>query len=336
MSAHPSTVPVLLDHLTEPLRLGEPDVHGPLAVFPVFGPAADLEYVSFTQGHAGGVAIKELDTGASVNDLIVVNPTGAAVLLYEGEEVLGAQQNRTFDTSVLVAAGSQLRVPVSCVEAGRWDGSRHAEHFTPAPQAAYPELRRLKNQAVRASMAAGAGPRADQSGVWQEVAGKSERMATRSDSGAMHDIFEGRRGRLDEFVGAVQLRDGQIGALAAVGGTISVLDHVSRSDVFAALHGPLVQGYALDALEAGDGAAPSLDEAGAFLERVMAAHVSEHDGIGVGRDVRFTELGLGGAGLVAGNELIQLSAFAESSDGNGSGPSASAARIRRPSRRRGA
>ena len=134
----------------------------------------------------------------------------------------------------------------------------------------------------------------------------------------------------------MRIHDGQVGALAAVGGKISVLDHVSRADVFSALHGPLVQGYALDALEAGDAPTPSVNEAAGFLERVMAARVSEHDGIGIGRDVRFTELGLGGAGLVAGDELIQLTAFAEDASGDGSGTPAVAARIRRPSRRRGA
>jgi hypothetical protein len=46
--------------------------------------------------------------GASVNDLLVLNPTDVDVLLYEGEEVLGAQQNRTFDVSVLVPAGISL------------------------------------------------------------------------------------------------------------------------------------------------------------------------------------------------------------------------------------
>ena len=46
-------------------------------------------------------------------------------------------------------------------------------------------------------------------------------------------------------------RDGQLGALVAIGGRFSVLDWVGRADVFAALHGPLVQGYALDALEVG-------------------------------------------------------------------------------------
>ena len=63
---------------------------------------------------------------------MVVNPTDVAVLLYEGEEVLGAQQNRTFDVSVLVPAGASVRVPVSCVEHGRWESARHDEAFRPA------------------------------------------------------------------------------------------------------------------------------------------------------------------------------------------------------------
>lgn len=138
MPTNASHAPVLDEHLTEPPRLGDPDVHGPLAVFPLFGPEARLEYVSFAQGRGAGVTIKELEHGASVNDLLVLNPTEQAVLLYEGEEVLGAQQNRTFDVSLLVGARSRLQVPVSCVEAGRWDARRHEETFTPAPQAATP------------------------------------------------------------------------------------------------------------------------------------------------------------------------------------------------------
>ena len=99
MSASPAAPPSLQDHLTEPLRLGHPDVHGPLAVFPLFGPAPQLGYVSFAQACAAGASVKELEGGASVNDLIVINPTDQPILLYEGEEVLGAQQNRTFDAS---------------------------------------------------------------------------------------------------------------------------------------------------------------------------------------------------------------------------------------------
>lgn len=188
MPANPTHAPSLHDHLAEPLRLGEPDIHGPLAVFPIFGSGPELEYVSFAHGRAAGASIKELERGASVNDLVVLNPTDHAILLYEGEEVLGAQQNRTFDVSVLVGARTQLQVPVSCVEAGRWDGSRRDESFSPAPQAAYPALRSLKNRAARANVAAGMAPRAVQGEVWDEVAQKSQRMNVASATGAMHDI----------------------------------------------------------------------------------------------------------------------------------------------------
>ena len=45
-------------------------------------------------------------------------------------------------------------IPVSCVEHGRWDSSRPAERFVPAPQAAYPELRRAKEPPGESRVAA--------------------------------------------------------------------------------------------------------------------------------------------------------------------------------------
>ncbi len=315
MPATEPTLPTLSQFLSAPLRVGTPDVHGALAVFPLFGPPPVAEYVAFADGCARGLLVKELAEGASVNDLVVLNPTDADVLLYEGDEVLGAQQNRTFDVSVLVGAGTSVRVPVTCVEHGRWDGSRHREALAPAPQAAYPSLRGMKNRAAHARVAAGLEARAEQGAVWDEVAAKSSRMDVASATGAMHDIYEGRRDGLRAFEAAIARRDGQTGALVAIGGRLTVLDHVSRPDAFAALHRPLVQGYALDALEAAtDGtppAAPSLDEARAFVAELAGTRLTQHDGIGLGRDARFTGAGVAGAGLLAGDELVQLTAFAD-------------------------
>ena len=115
-----------------------------------------------------------------------------------------------------------------------------------------------------------------------------------------------------------------------------MLDHVSRPDAFAALHAPLVQGYALDALEAGDAAppAPSRDEASAFVAALASARVTQHDGIGLGRDTRFATPRATGAGLVAGDELVQLTAFAAEGDGGAAVTPVRRARVRRPSRRR--
>lgn len=336
VSTSPLTTPAPKDFLAEPLRVGAPDVCGPLAVFPLFGPSPGLEYVAFAQATTLGVTVKELAGGASVNDLLVVNPSPMNVLLYEGEEVLGAQQNRTFDVTVLVAAATQLQVPVSCVERGRWDGTRGGEAFSPAPQAAYPELRRLKNRAARERVSMSLDARANQSEVWSDIAHKSARMAAASRTDAMHDIYETRRERLDEFADTVRLHDDQCGAVVAIAGRPVVLDHVSRSDVFAVLHAPLVQGYALDALEASDSEPPSTEMVEEFLADVLGSRVSERDGIGLGREIRFTAPRVGGAGLVSGDELIQLTAFAENENGSTPVGPTIRSRINRPSRRRSA
>jgi len=176
---------------------------------------------------------------------------------------------------------------VSCVEHGRWDGARSGEAFAPAPQTAYPELRHLKNRQARVAVEQNLEPRASQGDVWDEVAHKSERMATHSQTGAMHDIYDGRREQLAAFRDAVRLRDGQAGALVCIGGEAAVIDYVSRPDAFAALQGPLLQGYALDALEADAKDAGDPAVAQTFLDAALDARVSQRDGArSVGRGAR--------------------------------------------------
>ena len=242
--------PALADQLAGSLTVVEPDIVGALCVFPLIADREPkLDYVAFAEGRRSGVAINELAGAAEVGDLVVTNPLELPVLLYEGEEVQGAQQNRTVDVSVLVGAHSTLRVPVSCVEEGRWDHRRHTEPFAPAPQAAYPDLRRLKNERVRERLAAGQQPRAAQGEVWQEIAAKSARLGARSDTGALHDVFEHRRDVIDRSAREIEMKCSQVGMLAAIGGRFVVLDYVSDVEAFAELHDPLVAGYALDAIE---------------------------------------------------------------------------------------
>lgn len=314
---HPAAAPAL--------TVGAPDVHGPLAVFPVFGPEPVLEYVSFAEASGSGATVTELPSGASVGDLVVQNPLGVAVLLYEGEELRGAQQDRTLDVSVLVPAGATTKVPVSCVEAGRWDGTRKDEAFAPAPTAAFPELRRAKNRAARLSAAG----RAEQGEVWRVVADKAQRHAAQAPTSAMRDVFLRRQDDLEAMRAAIRRRDGQLGAVAAIGGTLCVADVVGRADVFAALHGPLVAGYALDAAEhAALDAPPTVTpaEVEELLAAALTATTTARPGVGLGREHRFAARRAEGARLEHDGELVALTAFPGERR---------TARIRRPSRRHG-
>lgn len=332
------TIQTIHDFFPEPLSVGEPDVAGALAVFPLFGPEAHAEYVSFPRGHECGVTLTEREGGASVNELAVDNATHTPVLLYEGEQVLGARQNRIFAASILVAAGSKVGVPVSCVEAGRWESSPALGVLLPAPDSAYPELRHLTSS-ERAGLLAEqrdsfADVRGDQGDVWAAIASKSDRHATASPTSAMRDIYENRRGELEEMQRAIRLHPGQSGAIAAIGGRLAVLDYVSRPDVFAELHGPLVQGYALDALEAEKSDPPTVEAARGFALLVAdCAVVQRTPSVGLGGEIRIASNGVTGSALAVDGELIQLTAFP------GTEPEADEAparrfRISRPSRRR--
>ena len=304
-------------------RVGPPDVAGPLAVFPVFGPAPVLDYRSFAEAVALGVAVKELEPSPSVNDLLVVNPLDVPVLLYEGEEVRGAQQDRTLDVSVLAPAGAKLQVPVSCVEAGRWDAACCHEAFRPAPQAAFPELRRAKSRAARAT------GRAEQHEVWAMVGEAAMRHGAESDTGALQDVFAARRETVDMLCKPIARHDGQLGMVAVIAGEVRVLDLVGRSDVFAALHGPLVAGYALDAAEkmadvASPGPAP-VQEVQRFIDAALEAPTTPGPRVGLGTRGAFAGPIAEGSRLTVDGELVALTAFP------GERP---VTRIRRPSQRR--
>ncbi|MGH2978861.1 MAG: ARPP-1 family domain-containing protein [Solirubrobacterales bacterium] len=322
----------LMKYVGEPLRAGNPDVSGPLAVFPLFGRAVELKFLSFVRGREHGVVLREMDGGASVNDLVVRNTGDVPVLLYEGEEVLGAQQNRTFDVSVLVLAKAECLVPVSCVEAGRWDGSRHGEELHSSPHAAYPELRHAKNRHARQLVAAGMVARADQAQVWSQIESKSARHGVTSPTNAMSDVYASRYRWLRELKGSMRPRDGQLGALVAIGGRFVVLDWVGRDDVFADLFDPLLQGYGLDALEAEERTAPSTEDAQGFVDLVLGTDAAGAESIGLGLDLRFAADGVAGCGLATDGELLQLTAFPE--DGESGRSVGRSGRVRRPSQRR--
>jgi hypothetical protein len=334
MNMHPPNV-TLERYLSAPLRVGEPEVNGSLAVFPLFGADPRLLYRVFAEARKLGVRIGEVASPASVTDLAIDNPTDEVVLLYDGEEVQGARQNRTFDGTFLVPAHAKLTVPVNCVEQGRWDAEHHTDDFAPAPQASPPTMRYSRHGHIAASLAADRPARSDQAAVWYDVSELSARMDASSDTQAMHDVYETHRDRIQETVGALTLHPGQNGALAAIGGRFAVLDLVSRADAYAPLHGPLCQGYALDALDSPVVPAPAFEEAQALVRVLDDAIVTARDTIGIGQAIRLGERGLTGAGLVHHDELVQLAVFPTPGEQTAGGRTRPLSRgvIRRPSQR---
>lgn len=96
------------------IRVGDPIRHDGLAVFPLFAePSSGVEYVLSDEAiNAGTVAVEEVSEAGAVPDLAVENKGDICVLFVEGEELVGAKQNRILNTSVLVAAQGRAGSPV--------------------------------------------------------------------------------------------------------------------------------------------------------------------------------------------------------------------------------
>jgi hypothetical protein len=68
---------------------------------------------------SGLFTVTVVSEGETVPELKVINKGGRAVLLLDGEELSGAKQSRVLNATNLMAAQTEVIIPVSCTEHGR-------------------------------------------------------------------------------------------------------------------------------------------------------------------------------------------------------------------------
>lgn len=262
--------------------------------------------------------ITELSESGSVPNLLVINELDQAVLIVDGEQMVGAKQNRIANLTILVPARTTLKIPVSCVEQGRWSFSR--PDFLPSPDLMFGKSRSHKAARVSYSLCQAAVPDADQQAVWSEVHDKLSGLHADSPTGAMGAAFESQRGRLEDYVQGLKSEVGQAGALFAVNGRLTALDLFDSPATLGKTLGKLVRSQAIDAIEQWDPHPPRVapTAAPAFLQDLGEAGNKSYPGIGLGTMLRLEGPNLAGGALVCEEHLVHLCAFRLS--GNGSRP----------------
>ena len=302
------------------VTLGPELVVDNLTMFPLLRAAAaraPLDYSVLDEALAAGVVeITEVSEQGSVPELKFVNRGPKPVLLVDGEELLGAKQNRIVNLTILVAANSELTIPVSCVEAGRWRSRSRA--FTSASRTQFATGRAKRMASVSMSLLARGDRMSDQAEVWDGIAEKSARLGAPSPTSAMESIFSTHAVSLDSFVSRCAPLDGQVGALFAVNGVLVGFDLFDRPSTLRKVLPKLVRSVAVDAL---DGAAATTRgapanrgtllraQAAQFL--AVAAEAPQHrtPALGLGEDLRVTAPHIAGAAHVNDQHVVHLSAL---------------------------
>jgi hypothetical protein len=137
------------------------------------------------------------------------------VFLLDGEELVGAKQNRVVNISVLAPLASVLHIPVTCVEQGRWHAS--SCQMASSEQTLFAQARARKAAQVTASLERDAGAFSDQGTVWADIRGKADRLGSSSATWAMADVYRDQEARMSEYVRSFRDEPRQIGAVYRVG-----------------------------------------------------------------------------------------------------------------------
>lgn len=258
---------------------------------------------------AGAVEIAEVSEEGSVPTLVARNRGDQPVLILDGEELVGAKQNRVANSTMLLPAQATIPIPVSCVEQGRW--SWRSREFGVSRQTLHATGRRRNIQQVTQSLREGRSYRGDQGALWQEVAEKSRRMRVRSPTGALGDVYLRHDPALDRIQQLIRPAHHQVGAVFLIGRRPAGLELVAHPAIWRRIQAKVVRGYAVDALEGEPppDAVAEREVADRFLASVAAAAETRFAGVGLGETLRLESSEVVGAGLVDAGALLHLAAF---------------------------
>jgi len=224
------------------------------------------------RGDRDGILRPDYGSGASVNQLVLINRSKRPLLLLAGELVSGGKQDRIIGKDRVVPVEAEpLPLDVFCVEHGRWSAG-----------ASFNEAKTIVHPSVREQAAVAE----DQSRVWNAVrAGTTARpeagmagggpppapavlAAPRISAAVQMDaptesyqkIYESRgvRGSVDGYVDEIQRRFARetgglkgeqvVGVIVAYGGDVAWSDIFASNDLFREYWPKLLRSYVVEAL----------------------------------------------------------------------------------------
>ncbi len=295
-------------------RLLDPVTYENISVFPVVSPYnQDTSlFLTLEEGLATGeVLVREQGseglarsrdgrpvytpqpTGASVNQLVLINRSKRPLLLLAGELVSGGKQDRVIGKDRIVPVGAPpLPLDVFCVEHGRWTGS---SQFAAANTIVHPSVRESAavDQAqtkVWDSVRNGTNAKAVPSAPRAQISSDNLQAAIAGNgrTEAYEKIYEsGAVGvSIDDFVNEVQRRFTQaisglknervVGVVVAYGGDVAWSDIFASSDLFDHYWRKLLRSYAVEALTRPSyRQAASRENANEFLRRLNGRETQE-------------------------------------------------------------
>jgi hypothetical protein len=287
------------------VQVGDAVAIGGLGVFPLTSVKVDgPPYLTGPEAfEAGLIEVSELDP-PEVPFLAVTNLAQVPILLVEGEMLVGGDQNRTMNVTVLCPPRARIVVPVSCVEAGRW-GARRT--MSASSRHAPGSLRATKTANLEPRTSDVASRRSDQHRVWDEVERQSLVHSLCSETSALDDVQEEIEDRIATQLDQVRPVPGQIGVICTTGDQVVGMDLFDKPSTLEKYLRGIIAGHALDAPVPSSNS-NSIRAIERFLVQVDTTVRDTGQGVGLGEEI-LLHGDVAGIGLFYEECLVHLAAF---------------------------
>lgn len=215
-----------------------------------------------------------------VEELEVINKGPKAIFLMAGEVLLGGKQDRIVAKDTVVKPGETVKVPVYCVDQGRWEGG---ESFAPSAKFAPTEVRRA------------AAVEKDQGLVWDKVAAANATIAGTYDVDLKARAGDSLKKSLDskalkerekdaDALSASILKDPNVvGVVTVVNGNIQGFEYFGSNKFLGKALPAIMRGVVTDSMVEGQSTKGSADakSAAAFVAECLSGK-NTRDGEGGG------------------------------------------------------
>lgn len=246
--------------------------HKNMAIIPIKTPTNyKLDILTLQKGfELGLVEVKELET-STVNTLTVKNNSVTPLLLIEGDEIIGGDQNRIVNSSILIAPESEMKVPVNCTEKGRWD---YKHEFKASEHMANAHTRFARSSAKLYDMD-------EQAAVWSSINELESERSFASPTQAMSESYDNAKKDLNEIVNEFKVISGQTGVLVIINGEIKGFEVFFSPEIYSQYHEKILKSYLIDSGDAIEEFVVNTDYARSIISAAIDCEYIEKENVGL-------------------------------------------------------
>ena len=318
---------VLIDGINASLELLRSQKYRNMEVIPLkLNNCSNREYLTLKRGIISGIVeITECEM-STVGTVLARNNGNIPLVLIDGDEIVGAKQNRIMNRSLIIPPHSTMHVSVSCTEQGRWHYGRNRreyinlnrdhdfnedlkeenlEHFEVSDFAADFSTRMRKSEDLFEK-------RDCQSTVWDSISDLENKTLFKSSTSALHDNFENHRSRQNEYLKHFNIEFGQSGAIFIINGQIKGLELFANPSIYHDYHEKIFRTYIMEAMVSDckfNSSDISFNELEAFLREISKAEFRYSKEKGIGKHMNFANRYGTGSVLIDGGNLVHINYF---------------------------